>query len=601
MQKTLGKLHYFVVGAGAIGCEALKNLALMGVGCGEGGMITVTDMDTIEISNLSRQFLFRSCNLRKSKSMTAAAAVKTINPELHITARTDRVGTQTETIFTPEFWKSLDGVVNALDNVPSRLYVDGQCVRYKKPLLESGTLGTKGNTQIVVPHVSENYGASRDAPETEIPVCTVSNLPYMIEHTVEFMRSLFVDLFMEQPADALAFLMDPAKYAERTRSNRVTRMTTLAHLRTNLLTERPTVFDDCIMFGRRLFDNVFCQRICQLLREFPADARTEDNRLFWSGKNRMPVPATFDGSNELHLHFVGYAAYLRAQTYALSVDALDWAHIRAVAEKTPPAPVHAEEAAANTHESEDADQLFDAEMARIQAEAAALGAVRVVPAEFEKDDDSNHHIDFISAGANLRAANYGIPQADRSRIKPISGRIIPAVATPTALVAALAQAEIFALVHRCTHLEEYRNWFVNLAINTYMNSDPMPAPRIEADSPFTIWDDVCVDFRMEHAAVSLGAVLERLQKEQGWDVEAVFFNNSFVYMANHKDPKKRALYTARLAQSLVDVLTEVSKGTGVPAGSAQIRLTMLRKNPANARRSMDCPPVLVMLPTNTSA
>uniref|UniRef100_A0A493U2N6 THIF-type NAD/FAD binding fold domain-containing protein n=1 Tax=Anas platyrhynchos platyrhynchos TaxID=8840 RepID=A0A493U2N6_ANAPP len=47
------------VGAGAIGCELLKNFAMVGLGCGPEGSITVTDMDTIEKSNLNRQFLFR--------------------------------------------------------------------------------------------------------------------------------------------------------------------------------------------------------------------------------------------------------------------------------------------------------------------------------------------------------------------------------------------------------------------------------------------------------------------------------------------------------------------------------------------------------------
>lgn len=47
------------VGAGAIGCELLKNFAMIGLGCGENGEIIVTDMDTIEKSNLNRQFLFR--------------------------------------------------------------------------------------------------------------------------------------------------------------------------------------------------------------------------------------------------------------------------------------------------------------------------------------------------------------------------------------------------------------------------------------------------------------------------------------------------------------------------------------------------------------
>lgn len=57
--KTLQNLRYFLVGSGAIGCEMLKNWALMGVGSGENGQIIVTDMDRIEKSNLNRQFLFR--------------------------------------------------------------------------------------------------------------------------------------------------------------------------------------------------------------------------------------------------------------------------------------------------------------------------------------------------------------------------------------------------------------------------------------------------------------------------------------------------------------------------------------------------------------
>ena len=65
----------FIVGAGAIGCELLKNFAMMGIGAGTGGRVTVTDMDIIERSNLNRQFLFRPWDVQKPKSDTAAQAV----------------------------------------------------------------------------------------------------------------------------------------------------------------------------------------------------------------------------------------------------------------------------------------------------------------------------------------------------------------------------------------------------------------------------------------------------------------------------------------------------------------------------------------------
>ncbi|RJE16932.1 ubiquitin-activating enzyme E1 [Aspergillus sclerotialis] len=76
-----------------------------------------------------------------------------MNPELngHIESLRDRVGPDTEHIFNEKFWESLDGVTNALDNVDARTYVDRRCVFFRKTLLESGTLGTKGNTQVVLP------------------------------------------------------------------------------------------------------------------------------------------------------------------------------------------------------------------------------------------------------------------------------------------------------------------------------------------------------------------------------------------------------------------------------------------------------------------
>ena len=91
--------NLFMVGAGAIGCELLKNYAMLGVGtgkknaAGKSGSIVLTDPDIIEVSNLNRQFLFREKHLRKPKSQTAAAAAIYMNPDLkgNVIARLDKV------------------------------------------------------------------------------------------------------------------------------------------------------------------------------------------------------------------------------------------------------------------------------------------------------------------------------------------------------------------------------------------------------------------------------------------------------------------------------------------------------------------------------
>jgi len=135
-----------MVGAGALGCELIKAFALMGIGCGPAGEVHCTDNDNIEVSNLNRQFLFRQNHVGHSKSETACKIAKGMNPALNVRDYMTRVGSDTEAVFNDPFWEKLDFVVNAVDNIHARLYVDSRCVWYEKPLLESGTLGTKANS-----------------------------------------------------------------------------------------------------------------------------------------------------------------------------------------------------------------------------------------------------------------------------------------------------------------------------------------------------------------------------------------------------------------------------------------------------------------------
>jgi len=188
VQDKLGKIHTFMVGAGALGCEFIKNFAMMGLGCGQGGLVQVTDNDNIEVSNLNRQFLFRKNNVGHSKSKTAAEIGTQMNPNLNINAMTSLVAPNTENVFTDAFWEDLDFVVNAVDNVKARQYVDGRCVWFEKPLLESGTLGTKANSQMIIPHKTQCYSDSQDPPEESIPMCTLRHFPNQIEHCIEWGR-----------------------------------------------------------------------------------------------------------------------------------------------------------------------------------------------------------------------------------------------------------------------------------------------------------------------------------------------------------------------------------------------------------------------------
>ena len=283
MQRKLENAKVFLVGAGALGCEFLKNLALMGVACGGDGRLTVTDDDTIEKSNLSRQFLFRDWDIGNSKSTVAATAAQRIKPALQVTALQNRVSPETEEVFNDEFWEGLDFVVNALDNVNARLYVDSRCVYFGKPLLESGTLGAKCNTQMVIPRLTENYGASRDPPEKQAPMCTLHSFPHNIHHCLTYARSEFEGLLEKTPAEANAFLEDPAKYISGVKaSSDAAAREQLEKVVEALVTERCHSFEDAVAWARRKFQHQFYDRVAQLTFTFPEDARTSTGALFWS-------------------------------------------------------------------------------------------------------------------------------------------------------------------------------------------------------------------------------------------------------------------------------------------------------------------------------
>jgi ubiquitin-activating enzyme E1 len=252
MQQKIEDAKVFVVGAGALGCEFLKNLALMGVACGSKGKLVLTDDDVIEKSNLSRQFLFRDWNIGQAKSTVAAAAAIAINGALKAEALQNRVSSETETVFDDAFWENLDVVVNALDNVNARLYVDSRCVYFQKPLLESGTLGTKCNTQMVIPNATENYGASRDPPERQAPMCTVHSFPHNIDHCLTWARSEFEGLLEKTPAEANTFLSKPEEYKKAMRSAGDAQARELLERVVEVLVdERCNTFEDCILWARK--------------------------------------------------------------------------------------------------------------------------------------------------------------------------------------------------------------------------------------------------------------------------------------------------------------------------------------------------------------
>ncbi|EAL72486.1 ubiquitin activating enzyme E1 [Dictyostelium discoideum AX4] len=535
LQNKIENLNYFLVGAGAIGCEMLKNFAMMGLGAGPKGLVHVTDMDTIEKSNLNRQFLFRSSDIQQLKSQTAANAVRVMNPDLNVKAYSLRVGPDTESHYNEEFFNSLDGVCNALDNVEARLYMDSQCVYYGKPLLESGTLGTKGNTQVVVPHLTESYSSSRDPPEKGIPVCTLHNFPNAIEHTIQWARDTFEGLFKNNADNVNSYLTNPAYVQSLKTQNPFVRLETLASIKASLM-DRPLDFNQCIAWARLKFEEYFNNNIEQLLYNFPKDMVTTTGTPFWSGPKRAPTPLKFDVENPLHLEFIVAAANLRAFNYgikaetnieviqkqAANVIVPDFTpkKVKIQTSENEPAPSSNTQQAGGDAEDDQCDTILSQ-----LPQPSEMAGYKINSIQFEKDDDTNHHIDFITATSNLRATNYAISPADKHKTKGIAGKIIPALVTTTAVVAGFVCIELIKVIQNKA-LEKYKSTFMNLGIPFFGFVEPIAAPKnkIREGWTWTLWDRFDVD-----GDITLKEFLDLFEKKHGLDISMLSCKVTLLY------------------------------------------------------------------------
>jgi ubiquitin-activating enzyme E1 len=596
-KKAIEKLHkakLFLVGSGALGCEFLKSFALSGVGTKDrGGKVTVTDMDRIEVSNLNRQFLFRSHHVGQRKSTTAANAATEMNPEFNCEALEVRVGPETETTFNDAFWEGLDCVVNALDNIQARLYVDSRCVWYNKPLLESGTLGTKANVQVVLPNTTQSYGDSQDPPEESIPLCTLKNFPHQIEHTIEWARDVFHGLFTDVPGEANSLLKNKEQFLSKLSAeggSTANQVTKLKHVEELLLliassgesspkTSQATKFAKCVELAVNEFTSRFDHSISQLIHTFPLDHRTTEGALFWSGPKRPPTPIKFNAGDEQHLNFVVSAANLIAASVGLPrVGSRELvAQLASQVHIAPFVPKEMRIKADDKDNTVEGSAGDEAELKRITERVSALvdhikgDKVDLSPHEFEKDDDTNFHIDFIAAAANLRARNYRIPEVDRFKVKLIAGKIIPAIATTTAMVVGLVTAELIKiLTHEKHPIELFRNSFVNLALPVWILSEPLPpiktvskemdpitgGPVRAKPEGFTPWQKIVID--LGKAGTTIKEFMDYLTEKHGIETVIVSAGNACLfnaYLPTHK---------ARAGRSLVEIYEEIMKTT-IPA------------------------------------
>lgn len=485
MYHSIKNAKGFVVGSGAIGCEHLKNFAMLGI-----GNLVVTDMDTIEKSNLSRQFLFRSKHIGKEKSTTAGEVIKSLVPTVKIEAHNNAVGPKTRHVYDSRFFNSLTFVANALDNVDARRFMDSECVLHKKCLIESGTLGTKGNVQAVIPGLTLSYSSTRDPEEKSIPLCTLKNFPYKIDHTIAWARDKFNLYFEKMPTSAKTF-NDNSSFVETLPKNE---QVEFAKNIKWFFENAPANALDCVKFGVNLWAKDFRDFTQDLLNQYPANAKSNSGELFWSGTKRCPSVPNFNLDNEYTLDFVFSCAKLWAHVFGIDDKEITKEFILDSGVKVSEYKATGEIIAKNEEEEKELmkkklEKENSQDITDILPVYKDVSHYKVTPHVFEKDDPTNFHIDFVTSCSNNRAIIYKIDPVDNHETKGIAGKIIPALATTTALVSGLSTIEIMKVLNGCDKLEDYNDTFINLAIPEMLHSEPREVMKNERKGfTFTLWD-----------------------------------------------------------------------------------------------------------------
>ena len=188
MISFLESSRVLVIGAGGLGCEILKNLALSGF-----KDIHVIDMDTIDVSNLNRQFLFREADVGKSKAEVAARFVEDRVPGVKISPYNGKIQDKDE-----DYYMQFKLVICGLDSIEARRWINSTLVSMVdmeqpeslKPLIDGGTEGFKGQARVILPTVSSciECQLGMHAPRPVVPLCTLATIPRQPQHCIEWAR-----------------------------------------------------------------------------------------------------------------------------------------------------------------------------------------------------------------------------------------------------------------------------------------------------------------------------------------------------------------------------------------------------------------------------
>ena len=346
---------------------------------------------------------------------------------------------------------------------------------------------------------------------------------------LQWAREWFEEVFKQVPENVNRYIESVTEFAQHLSTQTNNKLDILTKVK-EFFETAPASYDECLVWARLVYEDLFVNKILQLLYMLPLDKVGADGTPFWSGAKLAPSPVPFDTNDPLHIEFLLSLADLRWNMYALPAatgsgsDSSGWTKGMTVGDVTtemkqkltqllssvdlpqfrPDSNVKIalteEEAkqqdgrnsASAASEYVDVDTSCNqilAQLPKVVASSSTTGvgiikqdvssaassavnvAYRVQVIDFDKDIDS--HMRVVSACANMRARNYRIPEADLHKARGIAGKIIPAVATTTAMVTGMICLEMMKFILD-KPIDTFQNTFSNLALPLFTSAEPDP-------------------------------------------------------------------------------------------------------------------------------
>lgn len=353
--------------------------------------IHVIDLDTIDVSNLNRQFLFRSQHVGQPKALVAKEIALQFNPKANISAFHGNIKASQ---FGMDYFQQFALVLNALDNVDARKHVNRLCLATDRPLVESGTTGYLGQVSVIKKGETECYECTDKVTQKVYPICTIRSTPDKMVHCIVWAKECYKLLFAKMEDSML--WEDPSNEEPSVFMPLVTRAADMTF-------DGPTIAE----YARNVFRGLFDLEIKKKLE-----------MKVYKTASKAPKPIVLEE--------------ILGATYVQEISLDD-------TEKTTQAKVWNDRDVWTIAECAKRFMSCIARMLNTEQSRSHLGSY-----EFDKDDAIA--MEFVTAAANLRASVFGITTESLYSCKGIAGNIIPAIATTNAIVAGLQVLEAFKIL-----------------------------------------------------------------------------------------------------------------------------------------------------------